>query len=276
MAKTINKIIIYFYLGVTVLIVLYPLVYLVSSAFSPGRVLANMPLIPFANGVTTQHFRDLFTETNYPLWFRNTFTIAIFTSMSTVIVCTLSAYTFSRYRFVLKKALMLALLVLQVFPSILGMVAILIVLFRIGGLNTLWGLVLLYVAGNVPFNTWLVKSYMDNIPRSLDEAARIDGASNFRIFRSIIFPQARPIVTFLALVSFTAPWMDFIIPSIVLISDQRQTLALGLITFVTERQAQQFTRFAAGSLLIAIPFIIYFILIQKSLVTSLGGAGVKE
>ena len=276
MAKMINKAIIYTYLILTALIVLYPLVYLLSSAFSPGRVIANMPLIPFGNGFTTEHFRDLFTQTNYRMWFRNTSIIAVSTSLSTVLVCTLAAYTFSRFKFTLKKSLMLALLVLQVFPLMLGMVAIYVTLLRIGGLDTLWGLVLVYVAANIPFNTWLVKSYMDTIPRSLDEAARMDGASSFRTFFSVIFPQAKPIVLFLSVTSFTAPWMDFVIPSLVLRTDQNQTLALGLITFVTERQAQHFTRFAAGSLLIAIPFIIYFILIQKALITSLGGAGVKE
>jgi arabinogalactan oligomer/maltooligosaccharide transport system permease protein len=276
MVKTINKIIIFFYLFVTVLIVLYPLVYLVSSAFTPGRTIADMPIIPFSNGVTVQHFVELFTQTNYIIWFRNSFIIAIGTSLSTVLVCTLAAYAFSRFRFVLKKSLMLILLVLQVFPSILGMVAIAVVLWRIGGLDTLWGLVLVYVAGNVPFNTWLVKSYLDNIPRSLDEAARIDGASSLRIFISIILPQAKPIITFLAIASFTAPWMDFIIPTMVLRTADRITLPLGLLRFVAERTAQDFTRFAAGSLLVAVPFIIYFILMQKSIVTSLGGAGVKE
>ena len=276
MTKTINKIIIYTYLLVTVLIVLYPLVYLVSSAFTPGRTIADMPIIPFSDGFTTQHFVELFTQTDYLLWFRNSFIIAMGTSLSTVVVCTLAAYTFSRFKFTLKKSLMLMLLVLQVFPSILGMVAITVLLWRIGGLNTLWGLVLVYVAGNVPFNTWLVKSYMDNIPISLDEAARIDGASSFRIFVSIIFPQARPIVTFLAIASFTAPWMDFIIPTLVLRTADRLTLPLGLLRFVAERTAQDFTRFAAGSLLVAVPFIIYFIIMQKSIVTSLGGAGVKE
>ena len=276
MARIANKILVYTYLIITALIVLYPLVYLVSSAFSPGRVIANMPLIPFGNGVTIQHFVDLFTQTNYPIWFRNTFMIAVMTSISTVIVCTLAAYTYSRFKFTLKKPLMLGLLVLQVFPLMLGMVAIFVTLHRINALDTLWGLVLVYVAGSVPFNTWLVKSYMDNIPYSLDEAARMDGASSFKIFRSVIFPQAKPIIMFLSLTSFTAPWMDFVIPSLVLRSENTQTLALGLITFVTERQAQHFTRFAAGALIVAVPFIIYFIFMQKALVTSLGGAGVKE
>jgi len=276
MLKKLNRGFIYLYLIITVLIVIYPIVYLVSSAFTPGRVLANMPLIPFTGGFTLEHFITLFTNTNYPIWFRNTLIIAVGTSASTVLVCTMAAYTFSRFKFTLKKSLMLMFLVLQIFPSMLGMVAIFVVMLRIGGIDTLWGLVLFYVAGNVPFNTWLVKSYMDNIPRSLDEAARIDGASSFRIFRTVIFPQTKPIISFLALTTFVAPWMDFIIPSLILRSAENRTLALGLLGFVQVRQRQEFTLFAAGALLVAVPFIIYFIIMQKSLITSLGSGGVKE
>ena len=269
------KIIIYTYLIITALIVLYPLVYIISSAFTPGRNISDMPLVPFGHGVTLDNFITLFRDTDYLIWFRNSFIIALSTSASTIVVCTLAAYVFSRFRFVLKKGLMLTLLILQVFPSVLGMVAIYVTMLRIGGLNTLWGLVIFYVAGNVPFNTWLVKSYMDTIPRSLDEAARMDGASSYRTFISVILPVAKPIITFLAVVSFTAPWMDFIIPRMVLRTAETRTLALGLLAFISARTAQDFTSFTAGALLVAVPFIIYFTITQKSLITSLGGA-VKE
>ncbi len=170
---------------------------------------------------------------------------------------------------------MMSLLILQIFPSFVGMIAIYVIILRMGGMDTLWGLILVYVAGNIPYNTWMVKSYLDSIPKSYDEAARIDGASNFRIFRSIILPQAKPIISFLAITSFTAPWMDFIFPKMVLRSSDKQTLALGLFSFVTDKK-NDFTNFAAGALLVAIPFIIFFVLSQKMMITSLGGAGVKE
>ena len=139
----------------------------------------------------------------------------------------------------------------------------------------MWGLVLVYLAGNIPYNTWLVKSYLDTIPRSLDEAAIIDGASYFTTYLRIIVPVARPILTFLAIASFTAPWMDFIFPKLVLRSANKQTLALGLFSFVTDRK-NEFTTFAAGSLLVAIPFIIFFIASQNLLISSLGASTTKE
>lgn len=273
--RRLNTAIVVLFLVIVSLFVLYPLVYVVSAAFSPGNNIATMNILPFADGFTTAHFTHLFSKTDYPRWFLNTFIIAVATSAGTLVVASLGAYVFSRFHFTFKKGMMLAMLILQIFPSFVGMIAIYVILLRIGGLDTLWGLVLVYLAGNTPYNTWLVKSYLDNIPRSLDEAARIDGASSFRIFIRIVIPIAKPILVFLAVTSFTSPWMDYIFPKMVLRSSENMTLALGLFNFVTDRK-NEFTNFAAGSLLVAIPFIVFFTFTQKMLVTSLGGAAVKE
>ena len=255
--------------------VIYPLVYVVSGAFGPGNNIADIDIKPFSKGFTLEHFIYLFTETDYGHWFMNTLKISVATSVLTLFVTALSAYVFSRFRFTLKRSLMMALLVLQVFPSFVGMIAIYVILHRIGGLDTLWGLVLVYVAGNIPYNTWMVKSYIDTIPKSLDEAARIDGASHFRIWATIVMPVAKPILVFLGITSFTGPWMDFIFPKMVLRSVEKQTLALGLFSFVTDKKSD-FTTFAAGALIIAVPFVIFFIFTQKAMMMSMGAAAVKE
>ncbi len=271
----INSFVVYIIFGIISFFVLYPLVYVVSSAFSPGNSIASVSIVPFGDGFTAKHFVHLFTETQYGMWFMNTLIIAVCTSLSTIMIASLGAYVFSRFRFVFKKSMLMSLLILQIFPSFVGMVAIYVILLRIGGLDTLWGLVLVYVAGNIPYNTWLVKNYMDTVSRSLDEAARIDGAGHFRIYSTIIMPVARPIITFLGITSFTAPWMDYIFPKMVLRSVEKQTLALGLFSFVTDKK-NDFTTFAAGSLIVAIPFIAFFIITQKAMITSFGGAAVKE
>lgn len=273
--RVINKVVVYAFLLLTTLFVMYPLVYVVSAAFAPGSSIASLSIIPFGNGVTTEHFKNLFENTLYVTWFKNTLIIAVATSGLTIIVSSLAAYVFSRFRFTMKKSMMMSMLILQIFPSFVGMVAIYVILLRINGLDTLWGLILVYLAGNIPYHTWMVKSYLDTIPKSLDEAARIDGASHFRIFRQIVLPIAKPIITFLGISSFTAPWMDYIFPKMVLRSSNKQTLALGLFNFVTDKK-NEFTNFAAGALLVAIPFVIFFALTQKIMVTSLGGSAVKE
>jgi arabinogalactan oligomer / maltooligosaccharide transport system permease protein len=274
-AELVNKTIIMIVFILISFIVIYPLVYVVSAAFSPGNGIASVNIIPFADGFTLKHFAYLFTESEYGKWFMNTLIIATSTALITVFIASLGAYVFSRFHFVFKKTMLMSLLVLQIFPSFVGMVAIYVILLRIKGLDTLWGLVLVYVAGNIPYNTWLVKNYMDTVSRNLDEAARIDGAGHFRIYSTIIMPVARPIITFLGITSFTAPWMDYIFPKMVLRSVDKQTLALGLFSFVTDKK-NDFTNFAAGSLIVAIPFVIFFILSQKTMITSFGGAAVKE
>lgn len=270
-----NKTIIYLIFLIVSVFVIYPLVYVVSGAFAPGNSIASLDIVPFKNGITFEHFVELFTKNDYGRWFLNTLLIAVETSAATVVISSLSAYVFSRFTFRFKKSFLMSLLILQIFPSFVGMIAIYVILLRIGGLDTLWGLVLVYTAGNIPYNTWMVKNYMDTVSKSLDEAARIDGASHFRVFAQIIMPVAKPIITFLAITSFTAPWMDFIFPKMVLRSPENQTLALGLFAFVSDKK-NEFTVFAAGSLLVSIPFVIFFLVTQKTLISSFGGAAVKE
>lgn len=270
-----NKTIIYNIFLIISILVIYPLVYVVSGAFAPGNSISSLPIVPFKSGFTFEHFIELFTKNSFGTWFLNTFIIAVETCAATVVISSLSAYVFSRFQFRFKKSFLMSLLILQIFPSFVGMIAIYVILLRIGALDTLWGLVLVYTAGNIPYNTWMVKNYMDTVSKSLDEAARIDGASHFRIFAQIIMPVAKPIITFLAITSFTAPWMDFIFPKMVLRSPEKQTLALGLFTFVSDKK-NDFTIFAAGSLLVSIPFVIFFLLTQRTLITSFGGAAVKE
>lgn len=273
-ATALTVLVVVFLLLVT-FIVLYPIVFVISAAFAPGNTATGLSIIPFAQGFTTEHFSYLFNETNFVLWFQNTLIIAICTSAASIVVCSLSAYVFSRFRFALKKAMLMSLLILQIFPSFVGMIAIYVIINRMGAYNQLWGLVLVYVAGNVPYNTWLVKSYLDTIPKSLDEAARIDGANHLTIFARVIMPIARPIIIFLAITTFTGPWMDWIFPKLVLGENEKQTLALGLFSFVTDRK-DQFTTFAAGALLIAIPFVFFFVITQKAQTEGLGAAAVKE
>ena len=233
--KGVTSALLWIFLIGTSLFVLYPLIYVVSGIFSGTeyRITEYHSLWRWSDLV---NFKDLFQNTDFPLWFRNSLIIAVGTTVGTVFICALSAYVFSRFHFTFKRGMLMSLLILQIFPSFVGMVAIYVILMRVHGLNTLWGLILIYMAGNIPYNTWMVKSYMDMLPKSLDEAARIDGAGHFTIFWKVILPTARPIMVFLTITSFTAPWMDFIFPKMVLRSSKMQTVALGLFSFVTDKK----------------------------------------
>ena len=261
---------------IQVLAVLYPLAFTVSASFSEQNSLASTSIVPFKHKFSLLQYQRLFKESNYLHWYLNTLIIATANTCITVFVCSLCGYIFSRFTFPFKKPVMASMIILQMFPSFIGMIATYVILWKLNALNTLWGLVLVYSTGSIPFNSWLMKGYFDTIPHDIAEAAYIDGATPLGAFIKVVVPAARPQIIFLALTSFTGPWMDFIFPRLVLRSDTKKTLAVGLFELINGKAADHFTMFAAGALLVAIPFAVLFVLGQKSLLMSLAGTGGKE
>ncbi|MDR0897142.1 MAG: sugar ABC transporter permease [Oscillospiraceae bacterium] len=266
----------YLILVVIVLLVLYPLLFTLSSAFGESDGLATLSAYPFSSPLSLRQFKRLFEETKYINWYLNTLKIAAINSAISVAVTTVAAYIFSRFSFKGKKPMLMSMLVLQMFPSFAGMIALYVLVWRMGLLDNHFGLVLIYAAGSIPYNTWLIKSYLDTIPRSLDEAARVDGAGYFTTFYRIVLPIARPMVTFLAVTSFTGPWMDFIMPRMLLRSDGKKTLAVGLFEMINGKERNAFSMFAAGAVLVAVPFMILFAINQQYMTQVLATGAVKE
>jgi arabinogalactan oligomer/maltooligosaccharide transport system permease protein len=257
-------------------LILYPLAFAIGGAFNQGKSLASMNILPIPNNPTTENFTRLFTKTNYLNWYKNSFIIASLNTIFTTIIVMITAYIFSRFKFKLKKPALMSFLILQMFPSAIGMVAIYVILNSMGLLDTLIGLVLVYTAGNIPYNTWLLKGYYDSISKNIDEAAKVDGAGSLTTFIRIILPNTLPMIAFLGVTSFTGPWMDFILPRFVLRSDKNKTLAVGLFEMINGRSNDNFTQFAAGALLISIPFVILFVVNQKYLVKIMSSGAIKE
>jgi len=255
------------------MIVFLPILWIVLASFSSGNSLYSSGNI-FQNP-SLIHYKELFGTTDFALWYFNTVKIATANMVLSVILSMGSAYVFSRFRFKGRKAALSTIMVLQMFPSFMSMIAIYILLQILGLIDTHLGLILVYAGGQIPFNTWLVKGYLDSIPRSLDEAAKMDGASNLTIFINIIIPIAKPIVTFLALTNFIMPWMDFIFPQLVLRSPEKKTLAMALYGLVSGQQNTQFTTFAAGAVLIVIPITILYTFLQKYVVEGLSAGSSK-
>ncbi len=259
-------------IGIAIIIIL-PIIWIILSSFQVGTTLYSSTFIP--EKLTFDHYVSLFTKTDYPIWYKNTLKIAFFNMIIGVLVTTLTAYTFSRYRFKGRKNIMIGMLVLQMFPSFLSMTAIVVIITKLNLMDTHWGLILVYAAGQIPYNAWLIKGYFDGIPKSLDEAARIDGAGHLTIFWKVIMPLAKPILVLVALTNFTGPWFDFIFPKLVLRSKETKTLALGIFEWVQGRADNNFTLFAAGSILIAVPIVILFGVLQKHIVSGLSSGATK-
>ncbi|MBY8910474.1 MULTISPECIES: sugar ABC transporter permease [Salinicoccus] len=270
-----KQIVMYTILFIMTVAIFYPLLWTFGISLNPGNNLYGANMIPENWSFT--HYKWLFTDPQsmYLTWYKNTLIVAAASSFLSVVFVTLTAYAFSRYRFVGRKYGLYAFLILQMFPVLMAMVAIYILLNTIGLLDSLWGLVLVYVGGSIPMNAFLVKGYFDTIPRELDESAKMDGAGHFRIFFTIMIPLAKPIIAVVALFNFMAPFMDFILPRIVLRSPENFTLALGLYNMVNDQFANTFTRFAAGSILIAVPIAIVFLFLQRYLISGLMSGSTK-
>lgn len=275
-----------FFLVLIAAIVIYPVVWIIGASLNKGQSLLSVGINPIPQDPSLLQFIRLFKTTDYLLWYLNTFKIATLNMIFSVLITASVAYTLSRFRFKGKKTGMMAILILQCFPSFLGMVAIYVLLSRITMFSSLTGtsslidthlgLLLVYISGQIPFNTWLAKGYFDTIPISLDEAARIDGASYMQAFWKIILPLGRPIIAFVAVVNFIAPWMDFIFPSMILRSREKMTLAVGLYSLIHDSADLRFTMFAAGAVLVAIPIAALYGYFQKYIITGLSSGAVKE
>ena len=271
----VKMIVMYGIILIMFVVIFYPLLWTFGISLNPGSNLYGASMIPEDWSFT--HYKWLFTDPNsmYLTWYKNTLIVASVSSVLSVIFVTLTAYAFSRYRFIGRKYGLYAFLILQMFPVLMAMVAIYILLNTIGLLDSLWGLILVYVGGSIPMNAFLVKGYFDTIPKELDESAKMDGAGHFRIFFTIMIPLAKPIIAVVALFNFMAPFMDFILPRIVLRNPENYTLALGLYNMVNDAFANEFTRFAAGSILIAVPIAIVFLFLQKYLISGLMSGSTK-
>ncbi|MCL2501115.1 MAG: sugar ABC transporter permease [Defluviitaleaceae bacterium] len=257
-------------LVVMAIIVLYPVLWLVGAALSPirgtpGAVTQDtFGIIPIPRAFTLDNFTRLFTDHNYGTWYRNSLIIATITLVGTIIVHTFMGFVFARLQFRGRKTGLLSIMVLQMFPSFLAMVAIYSIFLTFGWLDNIYALAFLYIGGGIPGTMWLMRGYMLNIPKSLDEAAYMDGASKMQVFTKVIFPLSKPIITFIGFGAFMGPWMDYIFPRLLLRSSHNHTIAIGLFNISNPTDgAYDITAFTAGALIIAIPFGIIFFAFQK-------------
>ncbi len=262
-----------------VAIVLYPLLLVCKKAFEPGRAFA-LSASPLPSSVTLDHFKDLFGARGGDgslLFLRstvNSLVVAVATTVVGVVLSCTAAYALSRFRFPGRKAGLTTFLVVQMFPATLLLLPLYVVLDKLGLLNSVAGLVLVYATTAIPFCVWQLKGYFDALPRELEEAARIDGASPWMIFRRIMLPLARPGIAVTALFSFMTAWNEFIMASTFLTDESRYTLPV-----LVQSSVGQFTAdwglFAAGAIVTSLPVMAAFYVVQKYLVGGLTAGAVK-
>jgi arabinogalactan oligomer/maltooligosaccharide transport system permease protein len=267
---------------------LYPVLWVVTIAFSGKQslALADLPenpgawdlvraVIPWPERWSLSNFVSVFTDQPFLQWMANSAIIAIATTILGVFLAMTAAYAFSRFRFPGQKAGMMSFLVSQMFPGTLMLIPLYIIVVQWLGLgSTRAGLVLVYGTTSIPFSVWMLKGYFDTIPKELEEAAVIEGASAGKIFWSIIIPLARPALAITALFSFMTAWNEFILAATLMDKEDMYTAPVGLKFFVGGF-SQQWGYFAAGSILVSIPVVALFLYLQKYLVSGLTAGSVK-
>jgi len=274
--KTIRLTLTYTLLLAVMAVIIYPLLWTISASLNPGNNLFTMSLIP--ENPTLNHYRALFANEGnllYLTWYRNSLKVSLMTMILGVICVSFTGYAFSRFRFKGRKNGLMLFMLLQMIPQISALIAIFVLAQMLGMLNSHWMLILLYVGGLIPMNTYLMKGYMDSIPIDMDESARMDGAGHTRIFWSILLPLARPMIAVVAMAGFTGPLGDFILASVILRRVEYFTLPVGLHQLITDPMRASWTQFAAGALLISIPVAFVFLLLQKQFVSGLTAGGSK-
>jgi arabinogalactan oligomer/maltooligosaccharide transport system permease protein len=262
-----------------VLFSLFPIVFVLSAALNPLGTLSSTSAVP--TGASLTNVRDLFNGTPFWHWYLNSTVIAVVSSAAAVFLSVLAAYAFSRMRFAGRRTGLLALLLIQMFPQFLAIVTIYLMFTTIGGywpafgFNAPWGLIILYLGGALGANTWLMKGFLDTVPRELDESAVIDGASHVQIFFRIILPLVAPILAVVGLLVFIGTINEFLMASVFLKDPESKTLSVGLFGLIAGSRDANFGMFCAGSLLTAVPTVGVFLFLQRYIVSGLTAGAVK-
>lgn len=257
---------------------LFPLLFVISTSLNPGSTLTGSRKL--FTKIAPDNYGELFA-TDFPRWMMHSFIVSSVTAVGTVLMAAAGAYAFSRFRFKGRRGGLSGLLIAQMFPQMLAFVAIFLLLLGLRdvfpelGITKLGGLIAVYLGGALGANTFLIYGFFNTIPRELDEAAKIDGASHAQVFWGIIMRLASPILAVVGLLSFVGSYGEFILARIVLQRPENYTLAVGLYTWASDERNAPWSLFAAGAVLAAIPIVALFMYLQKYIVAGLTAGSVK-
>lgn len=257
---------------IVLIMVLFPALWIVMASFSKGDSFFITSLVP--KQLSVENYVSLFRETDFALWVFNSLKLCLIVAVIQLVLTSLSAYAFSRLRFPGRTKGLMALLVLQVFPNSMALAGYYVLIYKFGLADNFLAIILVLAAGSA-FNIWLLKSYMDGIPKELDEAAFVDGAGHFTTFFRIVLPLATPELVVIFLFSFIGTYSEYVISSVFLQSPGNFTLAIGLQSFITNQFAAHWTLFAAAAVLASLPIMLIFMMLQKYIQNGLTAGGVK-
>lgn len=279
--KQVSKIVRLILAILMIIFAIFPVIWAFSASIDPAGSLAQQRLIPenasFANYIELWN-SEIF---EFPKWLVNSIKVASISTILSLFITTLAAYAFSRFRFTGRQNMLKTILLIQVFPNLLAMVAIFLFVQQVGeqipalGLNTHAGLIMVYTGGAMGINIWLMKGFFDSIPRDIDESAMVDGASHWQTFWLLLFPLIRPILVVVGILSFVGTYSDFLMARVLLKSQEQYTVMVGLFIFQSGQFSQKWGPFTAGALMAALPIMIIYLLVQDYIVGGLTVGAVK-
>ena len=273
-SRIIKKIFSYLVLFVFALIAIFPVWQVVNISLRPANQLLSTSLELIPANATFDNYLRLFTEQDFLIWMGNSTLISLTVTLTGVALAATAGYGFSRFKFIGKNFGLLSLLTTQMFPATMLLLPMYIMLIKLGLINTYLGVIIVYSATALPFCIWTMKGYYDTIPTSLEEAAQIDGCTQFKAFYKIIFPLAAPALVITALFSFMTAWSEYLVAAQVLQEIKLWTLPIGLKSFESS-MSTEWGLYGAGSLIVMVPVIILFIALSKWLVSGLTLGSVK-
>jgi arabinogalactan oligomer/maltooligosaccharide transport system permease protein len=260
---------------------IFPVLWMLSASLNPTGSLATQTLIPENPGF--DNYRTLLTSDEFPFWtwFWNSIKVAGISAVLSLAITTIASYAFSRFRFRGRQTMLKGILLINVFPSLLALVATFLMISQAGdvipslGLDSHTSLILVYLGGAMGVNIWLMKGFLDTIPRDIDESAMVEGASNWQIFTRLILPLLRPILIVIVILNYITTYGEFVLARVLLRSNETYTLMVGLQIFTGAQFAQRWGVFAAGALMGALPIMIIYLVLQDQIVGGLTQGAVK-
>ncbi len=264
----------YLFLILFTIIAIYPILNVVSISLRPADRLLSTSLRIIPENASLNSYIQLFTKTPFLRWLANSTFVSTVVMLTGVTLASTAGYALSRFRFFGKKAVMIGILITQMFPATMLLLPLYIMLIKLHLLNSYLGIIIVYTSTALPFCVWQMKGYYDTIPVSLEEAARIDGCNQFQAFYKVVFPLALPALVITALFSFMSAWAEYVVAAQILQEPELYTLAIGLKQFESS-MATEWGLYAAGSLIVSIPAVLLFLFLSRYLISGLTLGSVK-
>ncbi|MFJ8582279.1 carbohydrate ABC transporter permease [Micromonospora sp. NPDC093277] len=267
------KIVLYVVLALGLLAVAGPFVWMAISSLKPEREIRDVPPTWWPETVTLDNFRGLFSRLDFPLYFFNSALVAALVMVGNLLFCSLVGYALAKLRYPGKRALLLAVLGMLMVPGMVTFVPQFVLVSNMGLTNTYAGLILPFLVG--PFGVFLMRQFLQSIPDELIEAARVDGAGEFRIFWRVVLPLCRPALAALGILTFLASWNNFLWPLVVATTEDKYTLPVALALYSVGENERNYGLLLAGAVVVVLPVLVVFVLLQRHFLRGIATTGIK-